>query len=122
MSFWSAFSQILLTGCLELRCQFWSLFPTHLKLKVGNKISLSVPTVMTAVSLSKFLGEGFYFKIKVAKFYFSGFVGKCLSVTSSEEGWWRYVATCRFISLYHLSLGHWDLLDLVTLHAKCFYF
>lgn len=70
-----------------------SLFPTHLKLKVGNKISLSVPTVTTVVSLSKFLGEEeFYFEIKVAELYFSGFVGRCLSlpsVTSFEDGWWR---------------------------------
>lgn len=74
-------------GAMSQGANFVSLFPTRLKLKVGNKISLSVPTVATAVSLIKFLGEEFSFKIKVAKSHFSRFVGRCVSsVTSSEEG------------------------------------
>lgn len=96
-------------GCLQSDFIYWVpwaevpilclCFPTHLKLKVGNKISLYVPTVATLVSLSKFLGqEEFCFKIKVAKICFSGFVGRYLSLPHLREADGD-VATHRFISL-----------------------
>lgn len=91
---WPKLGEIL--GCLQSDFIYWVpwpevpvlclCFPTHLKLKVGNKISLSVPIVATLVSLSKFFGqEEFCFKIKVAKFCFFGFVGRYLSLPHLRE-------------------------------------